>query len=125
MESKDFAVSGSRPPFSDYIRSVEAVEHLGEVVRQSFTVSFTVEDDEPGRRLLADIDAALCRAQSPAPAWTREAPKEEGFWWTRDDPETTPIVSEWSCNSWLDCGADTWNEDDTREHWPVRLEPPK
>lgn len=69
---------------------------------------------------------------SPAPTWTREAPKEDGFYWTRvfrvhGQPveimryEQPSRGSSWC---WFHTQSDEGYPADLIEHWPVKLEPP-
>lgn len=73
--------------------------------------------------LAAEVLSA--RAQSPAPAWTREAPKEPGWYWMRDGSAATPEVVQVHGRELERTGYDFADEiRDRYEFWPVRLEPP-
>lgn len=116
------AQESKRPPFADHLTSAETI---GDVPIR-YSLQFTVEANDAGHALLADIDAALKRAQSPAPAWTREAPKERNAWyWTRLHEIDESRVPRFFAGDerWLD--GDSSDPADEFEHWPQRLEPPK
>lgn len=65
----------------------------------------------------------------PAPAWTREVPTEDGWYWLRQAPNPEPFVREVGISTidgaFVHAGGELRPWNDRTEHWPVRLEPPK
>lgn len=89
-----------------------------------------------GESLVGDIDAAMQRAlapASPAPAWTREVPANDGWYFARCaewkiEPERGRALlwtaeNAWHCGWELGCCEEP--PEAPIEHWPQRLEPPK
>lgn len=68
----------------------------------------------------------VAQPSSPAPAWTREAPKEGGYYWIRVNAWAPPEIGQYMHGLGWDSGLACRQKVDAYEHWPVPIqEPPK
>jgi hypothetical protein len=80
------------------------------------------------RRSAGDYPALARPLPEPRPAWTREVPEADGWYWWRSSREAKPEPARVSGELALVVGKWTWRRGEvnewTGEWWPVPLVPP-